>query len=200
MLKTNLHIRNMWSTVFAMICTKCSKDIPESGFYKNSRKFKNPRKNKAGLMKTCKECVLNRCSEYRKANRGVVRAATAKWQKENKSKVLEKKRRWSKSPKGIYACIKKRGNCFISQEDFLNWYEDQPLECVYCGISEAIATKNPHPLNCRLNIDRKNSSRGYEKGNLVLACGECNRIKSNILSFEDMRKVGELVIKPKRIF
>ena len=36
-------------------------------------------------------------------------------------------------------------------------------------------------------LDRKDSSRGYLNDNVVPCCGDCNAIKSDILTYEEMR-------------
>ena len=49
--------------------------------------------------------------------------------------------------------------------------------CYYCGVS-------PNPIN---GIDRIDSSGGYIEGNVVTACGKCNKAKNNmsIIKFEN---------------
>lgn len=42
-------------------------------------------------------------------------------------------------------------------------------------------------------LDRMDSSKGYEIGNLVPCCGQCNNIKSNIWSYEEMKEIGKVV-------
>jgi hypothetical protein len=42
-------------------------------------------------------------------------------------------------------------------------------------------------------IDRKDSSIGYRLENVVLACDACNRIKSDLFSYEQMMEIGRLL-------
>jgi hypothetical protein len=42
-------------------------------------------------------------------------------------------------------------------------------------------------------VDRKDARRGYTPDNVVLACDACNRIKTDILSFEQMLEIGFLL-------
>ena len=49
----------------------------------------------------------------------------------------------------------------------------------------------------RLTIDRIVNDLGYVKGNICLACARCNLIKSNVLSFNETRKICQKYIKPK---
>jgi len=49
----------------------------------------------------------------------------------------------------------------------------------------------------RLEVDCMDNNRGYEIGNMVLACHRCNFIKLNFLTFEEMRFIGQKFLKPK---
>jgi len=49
----------------------------------------------------------------------------------------------------------------------------------------------------RLTIDRMDSSRDYEEGNLALACWRCNAIKGDFLSAAEMRLIAQQFIRPK---
>jgi hypothetical protein len=183
-----------------ILCSSCGQEKEGDEFYKNSRTFISPRKNKTGRATVCKDCIKIKTRERRKNNPEVFRNSVSRWAEENPEKRKIIRQRWAKSPKGIYATIKKRSNCDISQEEFLEWYDEQERVCKYCGINEgdaAIITKNP--LSCRLNIDRKNNSIGYKKGNIVLACGQCNRVKCDVLTYEEMMDVGQNIMRPKQL-
>lgn len=70
--------------------------------------------------------------------------------------------------------------------------------CVYCGV----------PPRCRLSrklfcfiyqgIDRVNNMRGYEEGNVVPCCKECNFIKGDRLSHDEMLAVARLLLELRR--
>lgn len=89
----------------------------------------------------------------------------------------------------------------ISRGDFIDWYNTQERKCAYCDLDESELDKIKDVYNDRksdrLTIDCKTNSRGYSKGNLVLACKRCNTMKSDILSYEEMREIGQKYIKPK---
>lgn len=53
--------------------------------------------------------------------------------------------------------------------------------CEYC---------NSHPNS---ELDRKDPNLGYTKANIVPACHRCNTLKSNVISYEDMLKVVEVL-------
>ena len=49
----------------------------------------------------------------------------------------------------------------------------------------------------RLTVDCKDNDVGYALDNIVLACANCNRMKNNMLTFEEMMYVGQNFVKPK---
>jgi hypothetical protein len=59
--------------------------------------------------------------------------------------------------------------------------------CCYCG-KEVDWTKKS-----RINIDRVDSNLGYEWGNVVVCCFDCNRVKNNLLTGDEMRMVALLL-------
>lgn len=49
----------------------------------------------------------------------------------------------------------------------------------------------------RLTVDCKDNYDGYELDNMVLACLRCNYIKSDFLSFEEMKEIAKKYVRPK---
>jgi len=157
-------------------CTKCGRLLPLSAFGKH-------RFCKDGLNPECKECNCERGRIY------------------------------SKTPAGIYSNIKggqryykKHGTrnhkpVIITKEEFVNWYNDQPKQCVYCGIEEAnlgVWTDNYNRRSpMRLTIDCKVNNKGYVLGNIVLSCYICNFIKGNMFSHDEMLEIGQKHVRPK---
>ena len=179
------------------LCNKCKKYKTKDNFFKNGRKFKNPRNNRDGLATICKECIYKASNKNREKNREKYNEYSRNWSLKNKEKRSNIRKKYCKSPKGIYNTLKKRSNLIISQKDFLEWYNKQKKICYYCGIDEKIAKKSSHPLNVRLNIDRKDNERGYEIDNICLSCGWCNRIKTNLLTEDEMKYIGKKFIYKK---
>jgi hypothetical protein len=155
-------------------CTKCGEIKPLS-------EFGNHRLTKDGLAYRCKQCAR----EHARKHRG--------------------------TPRGIYNQLKGQSNFFerspliISKEDFVKWHESEPKICVYCDILEEdlhimndyYRPNTKHKPDSRLTIDRVDNDEGYVAGNMVLACGRCNFLKSNLLTFEEMVFFGQTYIKPK---
>jgi len=150
-------------------CTKCGETKSLSEFGKHSA-------SKDGINPWCKKCV-------------------------NASS-----RKWSKTSAGIYSGITGRTNYYkrkqvhIDREDFIEWYDTQQRICVYCDILEKnlyILQEHYGSVKTRLTVDCMDNTLGYSKGNLVLACDKCNQIKNNVLSFDEMKYIGQNFLKPK---
>jgi hypothetical protein len=45
------------------------------------------------------------------------------------------------------------------------------------------------------NLDRKDSSLSYTRENCVVACASCNRVKSNVFTYKEMKMLGESLRK-----
>jgi hypothetical protein len=120
----------------------------------------------------------------------------------NKEAYRKYRREWRYSTAaGIYACISEgvrhngRGyKLTITRQEFIDWYNSQEKICFYCKRThiEAQADILNRKIN-RLTIDRIDNDRGYEKGNLALACLRCNAIKNNYFTQDEMLKIGDII-------
>jgi len=82
---------------------------------------------------------------------------------------------------------------YCTLEDFSRFWLTEHI-CEYCGILEEIwLLKNKK----KLEIDRKIVKSGYVLGNIVWACRNCNIIKSDILTYEEMKEIGKKYLEPK---
>ena len=90
----------------------------------------------------------------------------------------------------------------ISKPAFVRWYCSQPDCCHYCGLTM------PEVKRLRLrrggfghfvswDVDRKDSSKPYQRGNMVLSCFICNMAKGNLLTEAEAKVVGGAV---RRVF
>ena len=113
------------------------------------------------------------------------------------------------NPVGIYSVIKdglnrnkspRKNLLKISKENFVKWYNSQDKKCFYCGATieqiKKYATKFDKRFK-RLTIDRVDNLKGYEIGNIVLACYRCNAIKGDFFTKREMSKIG-VIIRAKR--
>ena len=109
--------------------------------------------------------------------------------------------RYYKTPKGFYTTIvgnaKRRGiKVLISRDDFVLWYESQLKVCSYCEIPEYLLfLVKSRRGNRRLSVDRIDSRGPYSRENMLLCCLDCNRVKWDVLSHDEMKMVGGLVMK-----
>jgi hypothetical protein len=177
-------------------CSKCKKEKLLDEFFNASRVFKNPRVNKDGKNTVCKKCVYERIAVNRLKNPEKYRELGRDWTKQNPERRKIIRQKYFSSPKGIYRNLIKRGrdNVLIEQKDFIEWYNNQKKNCFYCDISEILVKKFAKgKLRSRLTIDRIEPKGKYEVDNIVLACGVCNFIKSDVLTKEEMKKVGKII-------
>jgi len=105
----------------------------------------------------------------------------------------------------------KRGIPFlIAEQDFLLWWNTQEDTCHFCGISieeyKKLFTIEKFPLKfyrgiikCqRMTVDRLDSSKGYQAGNIVKACYTCNPLKSYLLTEDEAKIICPIVMKRLR--
>jgi hypothetical protein len=79
------------------------------------------------------------------------------------------------------AAVKRNFSVHISYEDFLVYTKQK--ECHYCADTVIWAMYNGN--NKGYNLDRKDSTLGYLKPNVVVCCGQCNRGKGNRYTYEE---------------
>ena len=164
-------------------CMRCHQKFPKTleFFFQAFHK----KRSKSYLNSKCKKCSQLLNKEYRK---------------NNAEKFRETQRRWSKSPKGIYKSLKNstRGHLVkISQKKFMEWCKSQPKKCFYCGLKEEnlqLVLDAYNNKTFRLSVDRIDSSKDYEEGNMVLCCLRCNHIKGNFFTQSEMVEIGKKYI------
>ena len=76
-------------------------------------------------------------------------------------------------------------------------YTRDGTKCHYCNIEEedfipiwGIFYKT---RGFRLEVDRKDNSQGHTLQNCVLACALCNNAKSNKFTYEEFKRVGDVI-------
>lgn len=88
----------------------------------------------------------------------------------------------------------------ISQADFVKWYLSQDDCCYYCGTTmpecKALKLKRgSFGYFVSWDIDRKDSLKPYEQGNIVLSCFMCNMAKASYFSAEETKVIGSSIRK-----
>lgn len=118
-----------------------------------------------------------------------------KYRKNHPIKIKRNRERYWQTIKGIYHILKynaiRRKISFkLSYKKFERWYNNQDQKCEYCN---RIILKIPNIK--RLTIDRTNNNKGYTLNNIVLACNICNKVKSNIFNYNQMKILGKIIRK-----
>lgn len=93
---------------------------------------------------------------------------------------------------------KRRGIKFkITFEEFKTYIHKN---CFYCGAppSNKMNPSYGYGRVCRSTlmysgVDRKDNSKGYTLDNVVPCCKRCNRIKSDLFTYEEMLKLSEFL-------
>jgi len=81
---------------------------------------------------------------------------------------------------------------FLSYEELLEFTHIET--CEYCGsLVSWESRKSFKRCTHATNLDRKNNSLGYSKDNCVVYCWECNRVRGNVYSYYEMKKIGKLL-------
>jgi hypothetical protein len=119
------------------------------------------------------------------------------WRKKHHNRWKETEIKWSKSASGIYTEFNNRRPKLvnITREDFIEWYNQQEQKCFYCGrtLEQIQKDKTQRRKNIRrFEIDRINSNKSYEIGNMVLACNNCNSVKNNFFTKDEMLKIVKM--------
>lgn len=128
---------------------------------------------------------------------------------ENYAVVLSMHLRHKYNPKDNCGCVDKtpykaiynrlvksakdRDLSVLSYEDFLGF--TKIFECHYCGAAitwtkHFVVTKT---RQSRYNLDRKDTTRGHDKGNSVVCCRLCNWTKGNRFTYEQFVQIGKVI-------
>lgn len=168
--------------------------------------------NKEKIKQKAKEWRLNnleRVKEYHrnyaKIHSKEITEKSIKWRKNNYERYKMARRKRENDPifflsgKRIYRILKRNSRkrnmpILILEPDFIKWYTETPKNCCYCGVDEETLFKNK--IN-RFDIERTDNNLPYKTDNIALACRLCNKVKSNILTAEEMLFIGKNVIIKK---
>jgi len=140
----------------------------------------------------------------RSANKEKIAIAHKKYYENNTEKYNKYRREYRyNNPVGIYSTIKdgltnkkrpRKELLKISKEDFVSWYLAQEKICFYCKRTfEETQVDSLNKKTHRLTIDRVDNTKGYEIGNIVLACLRCNAIKNDYFTKDEMLEIGKII-------
>jgi len=178
--KTNAY----YFTVGKRHCRKCKEIKSLSEFWKEKSRSQ-------GYSPTCKNCSKARQrSEWKRFGMQPVRM----YQR------LQQLTLGSRSKKNYV-----QHKLLINKEEFIEWYNKQKKQCVYCGLNLEEFLKIKKYLNKfmqktnRFGIDRKNNNLPYHEDNIVLCCAQCNSLKGYLFSYIEFKEIVKKHIKPKLI-
>lgn len=147
--------------------------------------------------------IIKKQKEYYLKNKDKIKARSRAWTLNNPEKARINGRKggakYQKTPKGYFKAILGRTKYIgkpieITQEQFLEWHNNQPKFCHYCRTPEdRLYLRRSNKVIKRLTIDRKDNSLGYTLSNICLACMLCNSIKSNVFTEEEMFKFAPII-------
>ena len=188
-------------------CIRCKKVKPRSEFYEYAQ-------YKDGLSPYCNKCQNLASTKFRKTEKG--KAISRRYREKQKAAGYHthgKGRYWT-----LWQRAKRRGIPFeLSPEALEEWVKATPEICEYCGITielylivrDAIVDyrgkdmevskfkrlfSRAHRVTTIMTIDRKDSSKGYSIENMVKCCLICNSIKTDMLTYQAMSKIGPQVM------
>lgn len=134
----------------------------------------------------------NRRKELDAKNRVIngdeIRTKHRDWSAKNRDRLNESHRAISRRPYIRYnnavSTAKRRGISWdIKKSDYMSLIDS---ECTYC-LGDLSGTGSA--------LDRVDNSIGYTLSNVVPCCGPCNRVKGNVLTFEEMKLAMDAVIR-----
>lgn len=182
------------------ICSKCRK-------FKDLSCFNRKRTARSGYQYCCKECrslerhlISNICSLCAKDRFNCYAGGIC-----GTCALRIKRRENIKNPIYIHRILKDKQytkNIVVCQKsEFVQWYNQINKKCDYCQIQEKeLETDTLLPFRItrkRLTIDRKDPKKGYIIDNIVLACGYCNALKSNLFTYDEMKMIGDIIRKKR---
>lgn len=96
------------------------------------------------------------------------------------------KKKWRESMKGSYLIQLHRAK--VKKLLFTITLEQYELlrssDCVYCGLSHS---------STRISMDRIDNTKGYVIENILPSCIECNRVRSDKYSVDQMKLIGKVL-------
>lgn len=145
----------------------------------------------SGGQKACAKCDVrlsphNKCpSSTWNVCRRCANIHRRSWRRDNKEKVAGYDKKYKTALRYRYRMMlrestRKRGvNSDITFEEYRRFLA---RPCEYCG----------GPLHMYgIGLDQVSAGAGYTKRNVVPCCPECNRVKSDVYNYDQMRVIGQ---------
>lgn len=160
----------------------CKKICKECEIEKDCSEFHKMKGCLYGVRTVCKECRKKEKEEY--CNRPEVKLRAKENYQKNKQSMRKRLKvyYWTLvSQYHQYLKMAKKKNRFfsLSKEDCEEYYN---TNCYYCGDEYK-----------GLRMDRIDSSKGYEKGNVRPCCWRCNSMKNDLTEEDFFNKIKTII-------
>lgn len=182
-----------------LVCAKCGISKPAVDFY--------IRRETGRPKHTCKQCISRKGIAYRNENKEAIDQRNKVWVGKNAAKIREQHRIYRSTAAGAWTTFvsrKRKGkhSFTISKAEFIAWWTETEKVCAYCGINKqqqrlAFERMGRPMRDAELQIDRKDSSRGYSVENICFACRVCNEHKRDFFSYEQFRRIAQIYVRPR---
>lgn len=155
-----------WTRKEGKNCTKCGECLPLTYFYTAGKKVDGSPKYNSW----CKPCIKEKAASYHKRTWGPEALQLSAFKR-------------SRSVRSYLAYLRgkalKRGGSCIGLDELVEIWNRQNGRCSLTGWELTMKLgSGVIPTNC--SIDRIDSSKGYESGNVQLVCRAANVAKSNL--------------------
>ncbi len=123
-------------------------------------------------------------------------------QTKERKKEYDKQKQLQDDPKFMFRRLKSNAKnrnipLEFTKESWVEWYPAQERICGYCDVSISRVNGQGTLVASGISLDRKDNEGPYSEENCVLACNGCNKVKSNIFTYDEMRFIGQYILKPK---
>lgn len=182
-------------------CTGCSAEKSETDFgpLAGCRDGLNPR---------CRACASKRTRDWKRLNRDRLASHRRDVYREMTAPVVlaRARERAAAAPfkaragvmrSGIVSRCKKAGfqpPAWLTAERISDWLRSQP-NCACCGVAFRIEIYQGQVDDRSPSLDRFDTRRGYEVGNVELICWRCNNIKRNYAASDLMRVAAWMIAR-----
>lgn len=140
-----------------------------------------------------KQDIKTKCRHNIKSNQFIAKLKTKQRYSLNKDSLITREYLRRRTPEGRFTKAKHHAKLnglswAIEKEDF---YWLCTIPCFYC-------TDFFESINTGSHLDRIDSTKGYLLQNVVSCCRICNRMKSNVLTLEEMKAAMDAVLNIRK--
>lgn len=127
-------------------------------------------------------CDVGSCAEIAYAKGLCSKHYSKEWNQENKERVLEESRTpWSRFLMAQRAAKRRGVDWKLTFEKYAPYC---PMPCHYCSNNFG---------EVGVGLDRIDNNKGYEEGNILPCCGNCNKLRSNRITVAEMVELVNLL-------